>query len=149
MTNFQTLILGRSTPRLSGTYTESDLADVECPVRAVYILWAGDECLYVGHSGHLRARLRQHREDKAFDRVEAYLVEELDERLRLEAVLILALRPALNKGIHLGVRPNRCWELAYAWSKSPRAKSAKGRGDRPHAKAAKPAKKNAGKKAAK
>lgn len=132
--DFRTLILGKTTLRPAETYSESDLADLECPICAVYTLWAGPECLYVGHSGHLRARLRQHRRDKNFDRVECYLVDSLDDRLRLEGVLILALRPALNKGLHLGVRPNRCWELAYAWPKPAGAKRPKGRSN-----AAKPA----------
>lgn len=149
LTDFQALILGKTTPRPSGTYSESDLADVECPIRAVYVLWAGEECLYVGQSGHLRARLRQHREDKTFDRVEVYLVDGLDDRLRLEGVMILAMRPVLNKGVNLGVRPNRCWELAYAWSKSAGAKRAAGRGNRSNSPGRKPAKKKARKKAPK
>jgi len=125
--DFQTLTLGKSTPRPSNVYTESDWSQAKCPLAAVYILWAGEECLYVGQSGHLRARLTQHRREKAFDRVECYLVDDLDERLRLEGIMILALRPLLNKGVHLGIRPNRCWELAYAWSKSTTARRAGGR----------------------
>lgn len=126
-TDFKALILGKSTPRPDCTCSESELADVECPIGAVYILWAGDECLYVGQSGHLRARLRQHRKDKTFDRVELYLEDSLDDRLRLEGVLILALRPALNRGVNLGVRPARCWELTYSWSRSASAPRASGR----------------------
>jgi hypothetical protein len=125
--NYHALTLGKSTLRPEGTYTESDLAEVQCPIRAVYILYAGQECLYVGQSGHLRARLDQHRRDKTFDRVECYLVEDLNDRLRLEGVLILSLRPLLNKGVNLGVRPNRCWELKYAWSKPASAAGAKRR----------------------
>lgn len=123
------------------------MADVECPIRAVYILYTGAECLYVGQSGHLRARLTQHRKDKTFDRVECYLVEDLNERLRLEGILILALRPLLNKGVNLGVRPTRCWELKYAWSKPSSAAGAKRRRDAKSNSSTKPAQKKKRKKA--
>ena len=119
--NFRTLILGKTTLRPSDTYSESDLADVPCPIGAVYVLYHNTECLYVGQSSHVRARLKQHSKDKDFTHVEMYLVDDLDERLRLEAVMILALRPLLNKGIHICVRPDRCWELPYRYARAPRA----------------------------
>ncbi len=108
------------------TMTKVDLAEIEDPIPAVYTLWKGRDCIYVGHSQHLRARLRQHSADKDWDHLEFYLVPDKVDRLRLEGVMILALRPLLNKGLHLGLSPDRVWELA--WSQYARPSGAKRRG---------------------
>lgn len=61
----------------------------------VYLLYRGDEVVYVGRSLNVSSRVPQHQVDKEFDRAQALPCdpEELDT---LEALLIYAFEPQYN-----------------------------------------------------
>lgn len=61
----------------------------------VYFLWHGTECMYVGQSRNLRARLRSHKKLLPGDRI-TWLPFPWDELLRAEQFYIWLLRPSRN-----------------------------------------------------
>lgn len=81
----------------------------------VYLLTNVFDLVYVGQSSDVVARLAQHRKEgqKQFDRVMYYPVETLEERLHLEAVLILYHKPRYNRGLYLGLHEGRLWEIRW------------------------------------
>ncbi len=76
-----------------------------------------DECLYIGQSVSVPARIPQHRQKSWFRRVATRRTLELkDEEARLirEAVLCLALRPCKNRTIKLAKpKHGTCHELSW------------------------------------
>lgn len=106
------------------------ILEEECeadPVPGVYVLRTnGGGIVYVGQSNDCARRVwRQHVKDKSFDYVEVYHMSDDSSRLRLEGALILALAPDLNRGLHLGFKKSKCWEIK--WSSKTRATGAKRR----------------------
>lgn len=75
------------------------VADFAAQHAGVYLLYAGNECVYVGKSGNVAARVGQHlyhrAEKKRFDRV-LYVPTEGRWTDHVERRLIVALQPKLN-----------------------------------------------------
>lgn len=76
--------------------TDYDFAHVPYGVPGVYVLYLGAEVVYVGQSGNIRARMQMHRGRFQFDRAKVSLNEHKTERLYLERVLLVRLRPRRN-----------------------------------------------------
>lgn len=62
----------------------------------VYVLIDNNKIVYVGRSTNLKARLRQHRKDKVFDRFEYKICANHNEMKDLEALLIQQFKPKYN-----------------------------------------------------
>lgn len=62
----------------------------------VYVLIKDNQIVYVGRSTDLKARLRQHRKDKTFDRFEYKICKDRHEMQDLEALLIQQFNPKYN-----------------------------------------------------
>ena len=102
--------------------------ECECdPVPGVYVLRTNEGgVVYVGQSNDCARRVwRQHVRDKTFDFAEVYHMSNDSSRLRLEGVLILTLAPELNRGLHLGFKGTKCWEIK--WPTKARATGARRR----------------------
>lgn len=85
-----------------------DLSDIPPLAGGVYALFdEGGKVLYIGESGGIRTRFRQHRRQKKWwkDVTEARYAssQDTDERLTLETVLILRHRPRHNRAVKLGL----------------------------------------------
>lgn len=70
-------------------------------MRCVYILFQGDEALYVGATKQIEKRIKQHK-DKPYDK---YVVIRARNYLRMEMNLIRFFRPKLNKIYNQGPNP--------------------------------------------
>ena len=73
------------------------------PVRAVYVFYNGERCLYVGSSDNLGRRFREHaRSRELLDHTPTHVVityfaeEAKSQMLALEAAKVRALKPVLN-----------------------------------------------------
>lgn len=73
------------------------------PIRAVYVFYSGELCLYIGSSDNLGRRLREHGRNKDLIGYEpthvvlTYFAEEAKaQMLALEAAKVRALKPVLN-----------------------------------------------------
>ena len=79
--------------------------------RWVYLIYSGDECLYVGQSGDLPARIRQHTRTQPWwptvTEVRAMVEPNSASASELETRLIRELRPAHNKQANPDVDPPR------------------------------------------
>lgn len=84
-------------------------------VPGVYLLFDGDSLVYVGQSSDIELRLKQHRKErkKSFNFALLYHIDSLEDRLRLETILIMALLPEANKGLNLGLHKGRVWEVKW------------------------------------
>jgi len=71
-----------------------DGTDVSGPV--VYGLHLRNELIYVGSTSDLKSRLRNHRKDKAFDKVMMAKMPSMPIARCLEGDLIASLRPPMN-----------------------------------------------------
>jgi hypothetical protein len=109
---------GAILPKLELFEDESLLNKVTASIPGIYLLFDGDELVYVGQSGDIKVRLAQHRKEgaKQFDRVLLYHMASEMSRLRTEGILILYFLPKYNRGINLGMNRDRLW--AIRWKRS-------------------------------
>jgi hypothetical protein len=106
-----------SLPTIDSFKSEAHLSLTD-PIAGVYLLCADSGVVYVGQSGDIRRRLQQHRSEgrKAFVTAKWYQIDDVTARLRVEAILTLALWPSLNDGVFIGLKNpisggRRCWEI--------------------------------------
>ncbi len=81
----------------------------DCPFNnGVYAFIDGPTVLYIGHSSNFKARIATHRREKKWitptTRVLVTPIADLDARLHLETILMLAYRPLHNKLINIRFR---------------------------------------------
>jgi len=69
---------------------------IDPPEAGIYLLFCGEEVVYVGRSSHVRERVEQHRGTKEFDSFAMVPVEE-EAQTWVEKSLIQALKPKYNK----------------------------------------------------
>lgn len=102
-------------PRPDDFKGEGDLVREKDLVAGVYLLVDFDgKVVYVGQSGAIQLRARQHRRStKRFSTIQYYPVEDVLSRLWIEGILILGLRPKYNRALSLGFAPGKIWELRY------------------------------------
>jgi excinuclease UvrABC nuclease subunit len=75
----------------------------------VYLLISSEgEVDYIGQSGNIKERLKQHRREdkKKFERVRWIECLSQSDRLQYEGILILTTRPRYNRGVWVGLRAN-------------------------------------------
>jgi hypothetical protein len=80
----------------------------ECP--GVYMLYVGDECVYIGRSRNMRQRLRCHPLRYSYDRVVTIPLP-LISLQGMEQTLIYRHKPKYNKVF----RDNMAYEIWNAW----------------------------------
>lgn len=113
MTGFEFL---DSLPTIDDFKNEAELPRSQ-PVAGIYLLQNESGVAYVGQSSDVRRRLCQHRTEakKRFTMALWYQVEDEVSRLRMEAILTLAIWPQYNDAVLIGLRNpvtggRRCWE---------------------------------------
>jgi len=74
----------------------SNLKRFEVPVIGVYLLFSGDELMYVGQSESILVRISHHIKDKQFDNYSFIKCETRGEAVSLERKLIKQFKPTIN-----------------------------------------------------
>lgn len=87
----------------------------------LYVLLKEEEIVYVGISSDIYRRIHEHRLEgaKVFDDWRWLPCGSGSERLRLEALLILAHLPTHNRALTLGLGPSGVWQLPGPASLAP------------------------------
>ena len=78
---------------------------IEPPQQGIYLLFDGNEIVYVGRSVHVRQRVESHRDSKQFDSYAMVPVPEI-EQTWVEKALIQALQPKYNRAL---LQPGGAW----------------------------------------
>ena len=103
-------------PPFTAFSCEDNLESASAPVPGVYLLFDyPGNVVYIGQSSDVARRLKDHRAEgtKKFHYALFYQLADETSRLRLEGILILLHLPCYNKGINLGLRPGRVWEIRW------------------------------------
>lgn len=104
----------RSLPGPSEWPSVDDLDD-PYPVPAIYYLTdAEGSIVYIGQSGDVRKRIKEHRRqgNKDFDRAYFWGCLCASDRLAWEGILILSCRPRYNRSVNIGIAAaGRCYDL--------------------------------------
>lgn len=74
-------------------------------MRGVYVIWAGDLCVYVGVSNAIFKRLMQHRNKPEFlkhnpSKVQMFKIDDYKQRLHFEKMKIKSLKPIENRKVY-------------------------------------------------
>lgn len=110
-------------PPMRAFTSEDALESASAPVPGVYLLFDyPGNVVYIGQSADVARRLKDHRSEgtKDFHYALFYHLDDESSRLRLEGILILLHLPAYNKGLNLGLRPGRAWEIRWKRPKAPK-----------------------------
>jgi hypothetical protein len=109
MKSYEAALAGLPPPAQRRAKKQLDHADrAQTPPKVgVYLLFLGDEVVYVGSSMNMPDRIAAHRGNgRPFDRA-YFIATKLSERGKVERALIRALQPSQNRNLNIDRTPRR------------------------------------------